>query len=201
MKKTKTLISFLALILTALTLISCSGGKKASALSRLCENLRGTYVCELSFRSEGQGQALEGTAELSHSATLSELKILSPDPLSGMKIQYDTLGAPSSVAVHFEGIDTTLPAGALTKINRIAALAADDFVSILSKTSADMINEYDVSEDETGCFVIIPYDGAEITVCFAEDGEEPYSLEYVSDGISASVLFTDFEKIYEESED
>ncbi len=194
-KNTVTAILSLTLILS---LVSC-GDSGHKSLMRLCRNLRSDYVCSLTFTSGSANSKTEGSAELSHGDTLSTLKINAPEPLSGMQIEYDTVGAPSSISVHFSGIDVSLPEGALARINRVAALSADDFVSVLEKVGADKVVEYDMQNGEVGYYAEVPYKEATVTLCFSKDGEVPYSLEYLLEDARASVKFDDFKLIYEES--
>lgn len=191
----KNIVTIVLSLTLMLSLISC-GDSGHKSLMRLCTNLRSDYICNLSFTSGSGESKTEGSAELSHAETLSTLKIKSPELLSGMQIEYDTVGAPSAISVHFSGIDLSLPEGALARINRVAALSADDFVSVLEKIGADKIAQYDTPNGETAYFVEVPYKEATVTVFFSKDGEVPYSIEYLSEDASAVVEFTDFELIY-----
>lgn len=194
----KNTIAIVLSLTLMLSLVSC-GDSGHKSLMRLCRNLRSDYVCSLNFTSGSGESKTEGSAELSHGETLSTLKINSPEPLSGMQIEYDTVGAPSSISVHFSGIDVSLPEGALARINRVAALSADDFVGVLEKVGADKVVEYDMQNGEVGYFAEVPYREATVTLCFSKDGEVPYSLEYLSEDVRTSVEFCDFKLIYEES--
>lgn len=180
-------------VISALFLYSCTGGgKKERFVKNIADNLRTSYMSELTFNIRTGEKSYDGTAQLLRDMSVTRLDILSPEPFSGLSVEYDTAGAPSSVAVHFAGIDTTLPKEALSRINILASLSADDFLSVLSKTAGENITEYQISEDKVGYCARVIYGEAEIVFCFSEDGNVPYSFEYSSDDINASVVFTKF---------
>ncbi len=183
-------IFVLSLVVTAAILSSCAGTKKQKAACALSDVLRGNYVCELNFNVRGKEQ-YSGKAEITKSGTVTRLDILSPEPYSGMSIEYDTAGLPSSVAVHFSGMSTLLPSDAVARINPIASLFADDFASCLGKVSKDDITEYEL-EDRKGLCASLLYSDARIIVYFSETGSVPYSLEYESDDMQADIVFDVF---------
>lgn len=186
-----TLVVFPLILLFALS--SCAG-KGQSALSNLCENLRSDYVAVLSFKTNGDEPVI-GECEISHGEALTSIRLKSPELLSGLSVEYDVSGAPSSVAIRFKDFDMELPKASLTKINAIASLAADDFISTLEKVDESNITEYELSEDEDGYIAVVPYGEAEITLCFSSDGNTPYSLEYSSSSLTVSVVFTSFKTL------
>lgn len=186
---------FCVLILTAfqlLSLTSCNGSKKSRALDNLSNSLLGDYTSEISFGAHGATDSFTGNAEITRSGTVTRLDIHSPEPYSGMSIEYDVKGLPSSVAVHFSGIDTTLPSEALSKVNSVAALLADDFASCLAKLSFSDITEYTLPEGEIGYCAALFYGGADITVYFSENGDVPYTIEYRGESLSVDIKFDSF---------
>lgn len=189
--------ALLGAVILSVLLTACKGSGK-DALDMLCDTLRSDYTCSLSYEQVRGESSVSGTALLERQDTVTELTMLSPELLSGVSVEYDVKGSPSSVSVHFSGLDATLPEGALGRINRIASLAADDFIDVLGKVGADKIYEYDIGEDKLGYYVTVFYDEAEVTVFFSAGGEEPYRLEYLSKDTRANVVFTDFKVLYEE---
>ncbi len=190
-------------VMTVLTLILCScsdSGKKERLVKNIADNLRTSYASELTFDIRYGDKSYNGTARLTRDMSVTRLDILSPEPYSGLSVEYDTAGAPSSVAVHFEGIDTTLPTEALSRINVLASLSADDFLSVLSNTAGENITEYEMSENEKGYCARVIYGEVEITFCFSAPGNTPYSLEYSSSDMSASIVFTKFKLDIEKQE-
>ncbi len=182
-----------SVILICTLLCSCTeNGRKESSVQNISDTLRSSYTSELSFSVRQASESLEGEAILSRDDANVRLDIKSPEPVSGLSVEYDAAGAPSSVAVHFKGIDTTLPSAALTKINILASLAAGDFPEILSKVSGENITEYEYSEDKPGYCARLKYGEADIVLCYSESGDEPYSLEYSSQDLYAAVTITKF---------
>ena len=174
-------------------LCACTqGSKKERFVKSIADNLRTSYASELTFNIRTGEKSYDGTARLFRDMSVTRLDILSPEPFSGLSVEYDTAGAPSSVAVHFAGIDTTLPTEALSRINILASLACDDFLSMLSKTAGESITDYQISEDKSGYCTRVIYGEAEIDFCFSDDASMPYSFEYSSEDINASVVFTKF---------
>lgn len=191
----RTLYVFCVLILSVfqlLSLSSCKGSKKSSALDNLSDSLRKDYTSEISFSLNGVSGDFSGNAEITRNGTVTRLDIHSPEPYSGISIEYDVKGLPSSVAVHFSGIDTTLPSEALSKVNSVAALFADDFATCLSKLPFDSITEYTLPEGETAYCTTLFYGGADITVYFSENGDIPYIIEYRGPSTSVDIKFDSF---------
>ena len=137
-------IKIFTVILFCTLLCSCTeNGRKESSVQNISDTLRTSYAAELAFNVRHREDTFEGTAQLLRDGSNVSLDIKSPEPFSGLSIEYDAAGAPSSVAVHFKGIDTTLPSAALTKVNILASLATGDFPEILSKVSGENITEYE----------------------------------------------------------
>lgn len=179
-------------VIAALSLYSCKGSKKQQAVTGLSDILRGNYESEISFFIPGTDAEYNGKAKISRNGTITRLDILAPDPYSGMSIEYDVKGLPSSVAVHFLGIDTELPAKALSKVNSVAVLFADDFTSALGKIHPESITEYRLPDETGGYCATLLYSDAEITVYFSDENNIPYSLEYRGKETNADIIFDSF---------
>lgn len=192
--KTKKVLKALIIFPLVLCLLcSCTqAGKKRQLIKRITENLRSSYVSEITYSVRSGENILEGTARLTKDMTVTRLDILSPEPYSGLSVEYNISGAPSSVAVHFAGIDTTLPREALSNINIISSLAADDFLYLLSMVGGESITEYEMSENMRGYCASLTFGELSTQFCFSEDGNTPYSLSLSSDKISADIVFTKF---------
>ena len=196
MVKKKHILKLIATALIAtfalFSLNSCEGTKKRNAMEGLSDLLRGNYISEISFSIPGSDSQYNGKATITRNGTLTRLDILSPEPYSGMSIEYDVMGLPSNVAVHFLGMSTELPTKALSKVNSVAVLFADDFSSALSKLHPESITEYSLPDETSGYCANLLYSGAEISVYFSDQGYIPYSLEYRSDEINADIVFDTF---------
>ncbi|MBR3996070.1 MAG: hypothetical protein IKI97_12420 [Clostridia bacterium] len=179
-------------VISAFSLYSCKGSKKQQAVSGLSDILRGNYESEISFFVPGTDAEYNGKAKIIRDGTITRLDILSPEPYSGMSIEYDVKGLPSSVAVHFSGIDIELPAKALSRVNSVAVLFADDFTSALGKIHPESITEYSLPDETSGYCVTLPYSDAEITIYFSDESYIPYSLEYRGKEINADIVFDSF---------
>lgn len=179
-------------VITAVTLYSCRGTKKQQAVTGLSDTLRGNYESEISFFIPGSDAEYNGKAKITRDGTITRLDILSPEPYSGMSIEYDVKGLPSSVAVHFLGIDTELPAKALSKVNSVAVLFADDFAKSLGKIHPESIAEYSLPDETSGYCATLLYSDAEITIYFSDESHIPYSLEYRGKEINADIVFDSF---------
>ena len=188
----KTYLSFLLLLLFCTAVLSGCGGKNKASLGNLCDTLQSDYTCNITFTAKSGTEKVEGECETFHNEKLTSLKIKSPEQLEGLTVEYNTSGVPSSVAVHFKDFDAELPGSALSKINAVASLCANDFVEILRKVSSDKIIEYEITDEESGLLTVVPFGDAEITLCFSKDGNIPYSLEYVSQDMTVSVNISDF---------
>ncbi len=183
---------FFILVLISLFVIAClPGSKKDEGLRSLCENLRTSYDSHLTFVIRTGGENIEGTARLSRDGAISTLQILSPEPYSDLCVEYDISGAPSGISVHFSGIDTTLPASALARINTIASLCADDYLTLLRNVPKDNISEITDTNGELFS-VNFPYKNADTCLTFDGTSYYPLAFEYTDNDICASVVFEKF---------
>lgn len=180
-----TVLAFYAVILC-----SCSGNTAVKSASALSDILRGDYECEISFTLGGD-DIVEGTGKITKNGTVTRLDILSPEPYSGMSIEYDTEGLPQSVAVHFSGMSVTLPEGAVARLSPIASLFADDFAASLSSLPKNDMTEYD-SDGISGLCAAMKHGDADINLYFSSDGSVPYALEYTKNGVCTDVIFNVF---------
>ncbi len=186
----KTIITTFLLLSVSLLLTSCTASKKQKAAQSLSDILRSNYICNLSYTIRGSENEYTGKANITKNGYITRLDILSPDPYSGLGIEYNVSGLPESAAIHFLGMNTSLPIDSMASINPLASLFADDFASVLSKIPNDSITEYEL-EDKTAFCATLTYSDADITICFSDDGSIPYSLEYSKD-ISAEITFDYF---------
>lgn len=183
-------ISAFIIVFVTMMFCSCSGNTGIKSASGLSDILRGDYECEISFTLGGD-DTVEGTGRITKVGTVTRLDILTPEPYSGMSIEYDTEGLPQSVAVHFSGMSIVLPEGAVERLNPIAALFADDFAASLSSLPKDSLTEYD-SDGISGLCATLKHGDADINLYFASDGSVPYALEYTKDGVCTDVIFNVF---------
>ena len=195
-KKSGYLFKISATVLTVIMLISlfsCTGTRKRQALESFADVLRTDYESSITYSINGGDTEISGNAEIRREGTVTSLDILAPEPYSGMSIRYDVKGLPQSVAVHFSGMDTRLPTDAVSRINAIAVIFADDFASNLSKLSAEGLTEYEIpdSDGKTAYKADVKHGEADITVYFDRDGI-PLSLEYRSEAVNADVTFDSF---------
>ncbi len=192
----------LLLITLCIFFVSCGeNGKKERSVKNLSDALRTSYEAELSFCVRQGGEALEGDAMLLRDGANVRLDILSPEPVSGLSIEYDAAGAPSTVAVHFKGIDTTLPTAAISRINVLAALAAGDFPEILARVSGENITEYEYGESLRGYCAKLKYGEADVVICYSEDGSSPYSIEYSDGELYGTFTYAKFKLDINENQD
>lgn len=179
----------------------CKGSKKQQAVRKLSENLRGDYTSEISFTVPEGSSELCGNAQITRSGTTTTLDIHEPEPFAGMSIEYDVKGLPSSVAVHFLGINTAVPSEALSRVNSIAVLFADDFASSIEKIAPESMIEYELENGSTGCCASVPYGDAEVTLYFDEVTGIPLLLEYRSESINTDIVFEHFNPLVEKNEE
>lgn len=199
MKKIITVALFFTL---CICLFSCGeNGRKESSVKILSEVLRTSYESAVKFSILQDGETLEGEAVLARDGANVHLDITQPEALSGMSIEYDAAGAPSSVAVHFKGIDTTLPTSAISRINVLAGIAAGDFPEILARVSGENITEYEYGESFRGYCARLKYGEADIVICYSAGGDVPYSIEYSDGNLYGTFTFTKFKSIISENED
>ncbi len=195
MKKRIVLKSAYIVMLGTFLLFVASCGKEAKkqqALQTFSEKLLSDYECHINYSFQSNEKTAEGQAEILRAGTVTNLKILSPEPYSGLGVEYNTQGAPTAITVHFLDIDAAVPQDALSKINAVASIFADDFAKSICKASKENIREYDVSDNSKGYCVTVNYNSAEITVCFSESGAIPYFMEYVSETQKVDIVFESF---------
>lgn len=197
----KIITAVLAFIL-GICLFSCGeNGKKENSVKGLSEALRTSYESEVKFSILQDGETLEGQAILTRDGANVQLDISEPASLAGMSIEYDAVGAPSSVAVHFAGIDTTLPTAAISRMNVLACLAAGDFPEILARVSGENITEYEYGENIRGYCARLKYGEADVAICYSADGTVPYSIEYSNGDLYGTFTFVKFKSVISEKED
>ncbi len=198
MKKSLYLNILLSVMLVA-GLVSCTQGtRKKSMLESLTDNMHSSYTAEISYNLSASDFELAGDAIITKEKANTTLKLQSPEPYSGMTIDYDVAGTPESVAVHFSGIDTTLPTEAVSKINAIAQLFFDDFLDILSKQSSDKIAVVEnVNSGENEYFTQVPYGNSIVGVKFSEGDALPLYFEFTGDELSGNITFGSFETAVE----
>jgi len=184
-----------------LSLCSCGASRKKKALEELSDNLCGSYTSEVSFRVPATNIAYEGKAQIAKKDTVTQLDISSPEPYAGISIEYDVKGLPSSVAIRFSGMETTLPRKAVSKINAVAVLFADDFASTLQSISTESITEYELADGKKGCCASLVYGDAQIALYFSAENGIPYSMEYRSDLINADIIFDSFHPTTDKAEE
>ena len=200
MKTRKTL--YFALILALLIvagLISCTQGtRKKETLANLSDNMHSSYAAEISYNLSSGDFILSGDAIITKNKANTTLKLLTPEQYSGLTIDYDVTGAPQSVAVHFSGIDTTLPNLALSRINTIAQLFSEDFVQVLTMQGTDKISEVEnVNTGETEYFTQVSFANSLVGVRLSAQEEKPLYFEFTSDELSGNITFESFEIAYE----
>ncbi len=179
----------LLLAFSAVAFCSCGKGT-TKAVENLSDVLRGNYVCDISFRLSGEEEII-GKGQITRNGTEVRLDILTPEPYSGMSIEYDTSGLPRSVAVHFSGMNTSLPNGAVARLNPIASLFADDFAPSLAKVPANNITEYE-ADGISGLCASVQYGDSMANIYFAADGSVPYRLEVSGDDSDSEIVFDIF---------
>lgn len=195
MKKIIVLKSASVAVLGIFLLFITSCGKEAKkqqALQTISEKLLSDYECHINYSFQSSEKTIEGQAEVVRSGTVTNLKILSPEPYSGLGVEYNTQGAPTAITVHFLDIDTAVPQDALSKINTVASIFADDFAQSICKAPKENIREYDASNNSKGYCATVNYNGAEITLYFSESGIIPYFMEYVSESQTVDIVFESF---------
>lgn len=195
MKKSIVLKSAFVAVLGIFLIFVAGCGKEAKkqrALRTISEKLLSDYECRINYSFQSDGKTAEGQAEIIRSGTVTNLKILSPEPYSGLGIEYNTQGAPTAITVHFLDIDASVPQDALSKINAVASIFADDFANSLCKVSKESIREYDASNGSKGYCATVNYNGAEITLYFSESGIIPYFMEYDSKLQKVDMVFESF---------
>lgn len=180
---------FIFIVLTTV-LCSCGKGSARKAVSELSDTFRGNYICEISFRLGGD-EEISGNGQITKNGTVVRLDILSPEPYSGMSIEYDTSGLPQSVAVHFSGISTTLPKGAVARLNPLSSIFADDFSSALAAVPNSSITEYE-ADGIIGLCASTSHGDSEVDIYFSSDGSIPYAMTLTSDGVSTDIVFDSF---------
>lgn len=192
----RTLALLLAPCLFCLCACAAFPSKNEKSLRELSNVLLAPYAAECAFDvTIGENRA-EGTVRLSRGGTFTRLDMTSPEPYAGLSIEYDTAGAPSSVAVHFDGIDATLPAGALANVTRFACLATDDFAAFLGGLSGENVTEVETAKGEIERCASLVYRGADVQVCYAEG--VPTRVLYSGDGARAAITITKFKPEIEE---
>lgn len=189
----KSVFSLCFAIAVLFVLCSCMQSKKQRALNEISDILRTEYTSDVSFRINDGNYELAGTACIIKGDNITAFDIKSPDPYSGLCIEYDVSGLPSSVSVHFSGMDATVPKEAVTAINSVAVLFADDFASALSKTEVQSIMQYTLPNGGDGYCAQFVYSGADICVYFSSDVPLPSRFEYRSGDIEADVVFDSFD--------
>ena len=142
--------------------------KNEKSLRELSTVLLAPYTAECAFDVTVGDVRTEGTVRLSRGGTFTRLDMTSPEPYAGLSIEYDTAGAPSSIAVHFDGIDTTLPAGALSNVTRFASLATDDFAAFLGGLPGESVTELETADGKAENCASLVYRGADVQVCYAD---------------------------------
>ena len=185
--KSVTIITASALILTACT------SKKQKAAENLSDALRTDYTSNISFTLDTSESRNFGNATVTKKDCITRIDIHSPEPYSGLSVEYNVKGLPDSIAMHFSGMDVSLPTDAVAKINPVTSLFADDFAQMLSKLPSESIKEYE-TDGQKGICASLTYNGADISVYFSADGAVPYSLEYSSDKLRAELVFDTFKK-------
>lgn len=183
---TVTILTSFAVILT-----SCIASGKQKAVKNLSDAFRSDYISDLTFSVNTSNGEYNGTATVTRNEYITGIDIHSPDPYSGLSIEYNVKGLPESIAMHFSGMNATLPPDSIARINPITSLFADDFADTLSKLPKESIKEYEL-EDGKGCCASLVYNGADISVYFSSDGSVPRSLEYSSDAMTAAITFDTF---------
>lgn len=191
----KLYLNVLFVLMTVAMLVSCTQEvRKKTELSNFSDNMHSSYTAEISYNLSAPDFALSGNAIISKEKANISLKLLSPEPYSGMTIDYDVTGVPESVAVHFSGIDTTLPNEAVSKINAIVQLFFDDFLDILSKQSSDKIAVVEnVTSGENEYFTQVPFGNSVVGVRFSESGALPLYFEFTGDELSGNIAFNNFQ--------
>lgn len=200
MKKRKSLYlnALLSVVLVA-GLVSCTGGtRKKAMLNNLSDNMHSSYTAEISYNIAAADFTLSGDAIVIKDKANITLKLLTPEQYSGLTIAYDVMGDAKSVAVHFSGIDTTLPTEAVSRINVVTKLFSEDFLKVLTAQSSDKIAAVEnVSSGKNEYFTQVPYGNSVVGVRFSEDGEEPLFFEFTEDVISGNISFKSFETVVE----
>lgn len=198
----KKIISAILVFIFGIFLFSCGeNGRRENSVKALSEVLRTSYESEVKFNILQDGETLAGSTILTRDGASLRLDVAAPESLSGMSIEYDAVGAPSSVAVHFAGIDTTLPTAAISRINVLACLAAGDFPEILAHVSGENITEYEYGENLYGYCARLKYGEADVAVCYSEDGTVPYSIEYSDGDLYGTFTFVKFKSYISGKED
>ncbi len=191
MFKTPKFFRIVPLVLIPLILTSCAVSKKQKAAQSLSDTLRSSYKCEISFTVHGKENDYTGNASVSKNGPVTKLDIHSPDPYSGMSIEYNVSGYPESIALHFSGMDVTLPENALARINPLTSLFADDFASVVSKLPNEAVTEYE-KDGKTAYCAVVPYANANVSLHFSDCGTVLYMMEYSSPDFSAELTFDSF---------
>lgn len=197
--KKRLYLNFLLALLIIAGLVSCTQGtRKKSMLDTLSDNMHSSYTAEISYNLSSGDFLLSGDAIITKEKANTTLKLLTPEQYSGLTIDYDITGAPQSVAVHFSGIDTTLPTVALSRINAIAQLFSEDFLQVLTMQSSDKIAEVEnVNSGEAEYFTQVPFGNSVVGVRFSGNGEKPLCFEFTGDELSGNITFKSFEITFE----
>lgn len=188
---------FLALLSASVTLFSCTEGHKKS-LIHLSDMLNSDYTANVSFTVSSENNQYAGCATITKDAFITRLDIHSPNPFSGLSIEYNIKGLPESIAMHFSGLSAMMPKDAAAKINPIASIFADDFASNLSKIPKSDISEYTDNSGAKGLYTSLAHNGANITLYFSPESSVPQLIEYLGKDCSASITFDNFSVMQKE---